>query len=174
MSSFLLIGPQNSCTRFLTGIISKHPDVKEIHHFSVPANNNVFYPVESHHIIRDKIIIVTRDLSCINLSNYHNYNIDIKDNIGIKASEHINKEIGNLVENGYDKKNIIHISIESINLYKELYIKYILKKLGLDLAKYDFNLTGRFTPLNNGKPTWFTVNLEIDNSNKKYIKLGNN
>jgi hypothetical protein len=171
--SYLLIGPQHSCTRYITGIISKHLDVNEIHHFSVPSNGGIFYNTIPH-IVREKIIIITRDISCINLSNNHEYKIDIKDNIGNKASEHINKEIKFLIENGYNKKNIIYVSIESVNLYKKLYIKYILKKLGLDLSKYDFNLNGRFTPLNNGRPTWFTVNLEIDNSNKKYIKLDNN
>ncbi len=165
--SYLLIGPQHSCTRYITGIISKHQDVREIHHFSVPCGNKNYPVIE--HINRGKIIIVARDTSCINKSNYHSYNIDIKENIANKASRHIKNEINFLISNGYDKKNIIYVSIESINLYKELYIKYLIKKLGLDLTKYDLKLEGRFTPLNNSKPTWFTVNLPIENPNKKYI-----
>jgi hypothetical protein len=166
---YLLIGPQHSCTRYITGIINRHPCINEIHHFSVPCGDNHYCSTVTH-IVREKIIIVTRDISCINLSNLHEYNIDIKDNIGIKAAKHINKEINFLLENNYNKNNIVYVSIESIVLYKELYIKYIFKKLGLDLSNYDFNLKGNFTPTNNGKPTWFSVNLEIGNPNCKYIK----
>ncbi len=165
--SYLLIGPQHSCTRYITGIISKHQDVREIHHFSVPCGNKNYPVIE--HIIREKIIIVTRDTSCINKSNYIDYNISINYNLAAKASKHIENEINFIVSNGYDKNNIIYVSIESIILYKKLYIKYLIKKLGLDLCKYDLKLEGKFTPLNNGKPTWFTVNLPIENPNKKYI-----
>ena len=167
MVSYLLVGPQHSCTRYITGIIARHPDVQEVFHLSVPSASNYlsfkdFFP-------RDKIIIVTRDVSCINHSNYVDYNISINDNLAGKAYNHIHNEINSIIANGYPKKNIVYVSIESIIQYKELYIKYLLKKLELNLDNYDFKLEGKFKPIIQNKPTWFTVNLQIENPNKKYI-----
>ena len=60
----------------------------------------------------------------------------------------------------------VFISIENLFDYKSLYIRKVLEEVGLDPNNYDYDLKGEyvFDP-----PRWFSVNLDISDSNRKYL-----
>ena len=155
----IVVGPQHSCTRLIVGIINRHQDIELVDHLgSIDENsyNEVFKTIEQY----DKIIIVSRDNSCVNKSNEINKDINFNDGICEKTVDLINRKINDLIYNkNYDFNNIIFVSIESLVQYKNLIIK-----------KYDFNLSGNYRPKEiNGGERWFSVNLNIEDPNKKYI-----
>lgn len=167
----LVIGPQHSCTRLFVSLLDRHPDTGHIGH--IGSNTPHFA-----HIIKqyEKIIIVSRDSSCINYSNQKVNKISIYEDVATEAVNIINNEINKIYELYPERvKDIIYVSYENLYQYKENYIKYILSLLKLDISKYDFNLTGIYKPsdlITDKNPTgkrWFSVDLNIIDANKKYI-----
>jgi|SaaInlStandDraft_6_1057023.scaffolds.fasta_scaffold00062_8 GR25 family glycosyltransferase involved in LPS biosynthesis len=167
----LVIGPQHSCTRLFVSILDKHPDTGHIGH--IGSNMPHFAHIINQY---EKIIIVSRDSSCVNYSNFHVNKISIYDDIASDAINIINNEINKIYKTYPGRiKDIIYVSYESLYQYKTNYIKYILSQLNLNIDKYDFNLTGIYKPsdlITERNPLgkrWFSVNLNIIDSNKKYI-----
>ena len=161
-----VIGPQHSCTRLIVGIVDRHPDVKHVDHMGTFDITN--WDEEK---LGDKIIIVSRDASCINMSN-QKHNIDPKECKAEKTIKIINEKIYNSIKNNiYKFEDIVFISIESLVQYKEHIVRKLLIQLGLDESKYDYNLNGKYKPndIHNSKGRWFTVDLDITDPNKKYI-----
>lgn len=167
----IVIGPQHSCTRLIVGLVDRHPDVKHVDHMGTfhiddPKNNHIW-----NSKVYDKIIIVSRDASCINMSN-QKYNIDPKECKAEKTINIINEKINNLLKNNiYKFEDIVFISIESLVQYKEHIVRKLLIQLCLDESKYNYNLNGNYKPndIHNPDGRWFTVNLDIIDPNKKYI-----
>ena len=167
----IVIGPQHSCTRLFVSLLDRHPDTGHIGH--IGSNTPHFYDLINEY---KKIIIVTRDTNCINKSNLYTNKININYDIGTKAYNIINKELDKIYKNNINRINdIIFVSFESLYQFKKNYIKYILKCLDLNINKYDYNLQGIYKPTdlitkeNPKGERWFSVNLNIINSNKKYI-----
>lgn len=164
----IVIGPQHSCTRLIVGLVDRHPDVKQVDHF---GSFNMHNPRVWEKKTFDKIIIVSRDASCINLANVR-HNIDPKECKAEKTINIINEKINNLLKNNiYNFEDIVFISIESLVQYKEYIIRKLLIQLGLDVSKYDYNLKGIYKPndIYSPKGRWFNVDLDIIDPNKKYI-----
>lgn len=167
----IVIGPQHSCTRLIVGLVDRHPDIKHVDHMGTfyiddPNNKHIW-----NSKVYDKMIIVSRDSSCINMSN-KKYNIDPKECKSEETIKIINEKINNLLKNNiYKFEDIVFISIESLVQYKEHIVRKLLIQLGLDESKYDYNMTGKYKPndIHNPDGRWFTVNLDITDPNKKYI-----
>ena len=57
----IVIGPQYSCTRLIVGLVDRHPDVRHVDHLGSLDINHPLWKSK----IYDKLIIVSRDASCI-------------------------------------------------------------------------------------------------------------
>ena len=168
----LVVGPQHSCTRLIVALLDRHPDVNYVGHMGTNSPN--FINLIKHY---QKIIIVSRDPSCINKSNEVTNGIDFDEDVSTKATEIINKQINTIYDKHEDRIEDIHfISIESIIQYKTHVLKRFFQELGLNVDNYNYNLTGEYRPKdiksdkNPDGQRWFTVNLNIRDCNKKYFK----
>lgn len=168
----IVIGPQHSCTRLIVGLVDRHPDIRHVDHMGTfdidnPNNKHIW-----NSKVYDKIIIVSRDASCINKSNERDYKIQLKESKAEETIKIINEKINNLLkDNIYKFEDIVFISIESLVQYKEHILRKLFIQLGLDESKYDYILKGNYKPndIHNPDGRWFTVNLNITDPNKKYI-----
>ena len=168
----IVIGPQHSCTRLIVGLIDRHPDVIHVDHMGTLDINNPNIEHIWNSKIYDKIVIVSRDASCINMSNERDYKISSKKSTAEETINIINDKINNLLKNNiYKFEDIVFLSIESLVQYKEHIVKKLLIQLGLDELKYDYNLKGIYKPndIHNPDGRWFSVDLNIIDPNKKYI-----
>ena len=167
--NIIVIGPQHSCTRYTVALIDRHPDVYHVDHMgsNYPNFKNKNF-LEKY----NKIVIVSRDASCINKSNAKENKIQFSEDIATQAINNINDNLDFILKNKlYDFNNIIFFSIESLVQYRTYIIKKLLLQLELDPQKYDFNLTGRYRPNDAYCKTgrWFDVDLNIVDPNKKYF-----
>jgi hypothetical protein len=165
--NILIVGPQHSTTRYLVCLMKQHKDVASVAHCSVPsANKYTNFDIGFDSI--DKFIILSRDMASINASNFESSKGKIK------IEENISKTAGNFIlvtikkiknkENYID--SIIHFfSYESLLLYREEYFKYFLKAMNLS-TDCEINFNNNNTVQN----TWFSINLKLDDCNKKYNK----
>ena len=72
--NLITIGLQHSCSRFVTNILTKHPDIKFKHHISVPSDdigNPFFLFKEPDNFFDDNTIVVfsDRDINYVLHSN---------------------------------------------------------------------------------------------------------
>jgi len=172
----LIAGPQHSCTRLFFGLIDRHPDVSLPRHLSVPGNMDnewVWLDISDDDILSkyDKILIIDRDSNCIDRSNERDYNLngisEVSKNLITESMETIIHKKGLK----WFGDNVVIASFESLFSYKNMYLTYLFLKLGLDPAMYDYKSEGNYQPLEaDGKPYWFSVDLEIKDTNKKYFK----
>ena len=120
--------------------------------------------------VYDKILVVNRDSNAIDLScqrdNIEIFLDDETKNQSYKTKKFIIESINNLNKEDYDK--VTFTSFETLVTYKELYLRQMFVSMGLDPDNYDYNLTGRYTF---DPPRWFTVNLDLIDTNRKYLKL---
>ena len=163
--NILVLGPQHSCTRLVVSLFDKHPDVNYVGHCGTNDPKIIF---NDNNINYDKIIIVSREENCINKSNEkHNKN---KKTQGTKAIQRINKQL-NKLSNKKKYEDIVFFSFDTFYSFRKFYLQKILESIDLNTDNYDFNFTGLHTPkeYNSNKERWFTVNLEVQNCNEKYI-----
>lgn len=164
----LVIGPQHSCTRLIVAILDRHIETSEIGHYSIPGNKPPVFNFPGDNLINsfDKIVIVNRDSNAIDKSNIkQGFGIDYENdlnNISQKSKKIINDGLKNINMN-----KVVFISIENLVDYKENYLRQFFKLIGLNDNNYDYNLSGKyeFDP-----PRWFTVNLDLIDPNRKYLK----
>lgn len=166
----LVIGPQHSCTRLFVGLIDVHPSVSYTNHISVPSGGSYLSLGPYLNGDYDKICVVSREPTIINLSNKTDYNIPIEENIAAKACANILSELERASLAAPDFMDKVHfVSFEALLNYGRTYIKSVLSKMGLDPAKYP-SKTGIHQPKNaDGSNTWFGVELDIKDTNKKYF-----
>jgi hypothetical protein len=173
----IIIGPQHSCTRLFTAIIDRHPDIEYAEHWSVPSGtqDNYQFPIYKNPNTEepetyDKILVVNRDSNAIDLSclrdNIEIFLDDESKNQSYKTKSFIIDSINNLSES--DREKLTIASFENLVTYKEVYLRQLFTTMGLDPNTYDYNLTGRYTF---DPPRWFTVNLDLVDTNRKYLKL---
>lgn len=169
MHNILVVGPQHSCTRLVTALLDRHPDVNHVGHWSIPSNNPpVFnFPIKNHLDTFDKIVIVNRDSNAIDISNTksgHKIDENNSKNISYMSKNMIYNNLGEI-----DHNKLVFVSIETLADYKEFYIRQLLGSLGLDSNTYCYNLSGihTFDP-----PRWYTVDLTIKDPNRKYLNTG--
>ena len=168
--NFLIIGPQHSCTRLIVAILDRHINSNNISHWSIPGGveDGLSYSFPDLSLINeyDRLIIVNRDSNAIDKSNMRDgVKIDFvndANNLSQISKKMIYENILDL--NILDK--CVFISIENLFDYKSLYIRKVLEEVGLDPKNYDYDLKGTyvFNP-----PRWFSVNLDISDSNRKYL-----
>lgn len=169
----IVIGPQHSCTRLFTAIIDRHPDVSFVEHWSVPSGTKTYlfpHDVDPHDMKPkewDRIIVINRDSNAIDMSCERDgikIHENENENQSQKSKAFIRSAIDNLSE--AERSKISFVSFESLADYKELYLRQVFITMGLDPGVYDYNLSGRyiFDP-----PRWFTVILDIKDSNRKYL-----
>lgn len=167
----LVYGIQHTCTRLVCGLLDLNKNIKIIH-LSNPSgdeNINLNSIVERRkkngNPIWDKIVIVTRDLNSIDHANK-------KKNFGINMLSFLKSDLDKYIQkNLFDENNIVYLSIESLIQYKKEILKQTFKLLGVDDNNYPYDKTGIYIPKDlNGQDYWFSVNLDINDCNKKYYK----
>ena len=168
--NFLVIGPQHSCTRLVVAILDRHINSDNIAHWSIPGGSedglSYNFPDISSINEFDRLIIVNRDSNAIDRSNIKNgIEIDF-DNDDNNLSQISKKIIYENILNLDILDKCTFVSIENLFDYKSLYIRKVLEAVGLDPNNYDYDLKGTyvFNP-----PRWFSVNLNLVDSNRKYL-----
>ena len=157
-----VIGPQHSCSRFVLNILTKHPEIKYKHHFSIPSDltgSPIKNLKEYLNFILNKnsiVVFVQRDFNYILGSNDNENNANQWKTI-CECENNDDKPFSNnfiknyqlsveyLIENILELKNIKYIffSMGNYQIYDKYYLKKIIKdELNLSYDKYPQQLNG--------------------------------
>jgi len=164
----MVIGAEHSCTRIISGLLKIHPQIGEIGHVSLPSGVS-FGNLEGikRKFKLEKIILVTRDRSCNDLSMIRESGM--KAGFGKKLA---GKPLGSGVDFAMShalpflekhKKDVVVVSIEAVAQHKELVLRQTFRLLGLDEDKYDYHKGGQVSI------GWFTVDLAVRDPNTRYF-----
>lgn len=167
----IVIGPEHSGTRWVSGLLSIHPEIEFFKHLSYPSGGewpkiDQIYINEKLKGTNLKIIICVRDKTCNNLSaekssSYKNNKKVIAQDYGNLVDDAIsiiNKQI-----QAIDKSDLVFISYESLLLHRKLVLQQTFRLLGINEDNYDYDNTDVITVKN-----WIHVSLKGIDGNAKY------
>ena len=160
-----LVGSQHSGTRLFKTFLTLHPNISRVIHWSVPGGTpqgiiyDNFYDDFNKNKV-DKIIVVSRDRSCINKSNWLKKKMRF---VAEKSSDLIKQNLKRFEDDGRFN-DIVFVSYEMLISYKEYTLKQMFRNLGLDFDGYDFNREGII------EFQWYKINLALKDGNAKYVK----
>ena len=157
----LVVGVQHSCTRLFVGFLSLHSEIENAHHWSIPSGNkyNHFATKLDNIKIAQKIIIVIRERNCVNLSNKQT---DQMDNVLEKGNNFIKENLKVIKESGR-LKDVIFVSFEMLEQFKEHTLRQLFRNIGVDEDNYDYQNEGTF------EADWWRISLKVKDCNKKYF-----
>jgi len=168
-----VLGPQHSGTRWMGSLLAIHSEIEEVMHMSYPGaykwNSIADTLVTLKNECPDlKIVICEREKNCNNLANCRSKKYTRK-------TVHYRRNYDNLVDDaialiyediqGFDRKDIVVLSYESLVLHRELTLRQTFRLLGISEENYNYNAKGRHNF--NG---WCLMELRTKDGNAKYVK----
>lgn len=163
----------HNCTRLFTGLIDRHPDVETCEHWSVPSGLGEKarweFPTDANPYTGEqeeyKVVIVNRDSNAMDLSCLAADNIKLSAKQSEKCKGFVVERLRPFIAANPDR--VVFVSFELLANYKELYLKRMFRTMGLDDHGYDYTFEGtyEFDP-----KRWFSVDLDIKDTNRKYLK----
>jgi hypothetical protein len=176
----IVVGAQHSCTRLFVGLLDVHPDAELVAHMSIPSDGKLhrirdMHPADLEKY--DRICVVTRDATCINLSNSvwkdGEVHVPLSENISKKAYDSLLGDLEYIEEHDDALMSKIHfVSYEALVHFGYLYMRSICREIGLNAGKYPpKNLLSAIKSYTPKVDRWFSIGLNISDSNKKYFDL---
>ena len=134
--NFIVIGPEDSGTNWLTWIVNQHPDVNHCKHYSYPSHRGK----ERHYLdlknVSDdyKVLIVTREkwMTKVGQMRVGYAYFDPIPSDPDEANSVILKQIENT------NKEYFFVSYETLVTWKGLYLKQLFKTMGLNPKVYNY------------------------------------
>ena len=160
--NILVVGVQHSCTRLFVGLLNKHKELGNVGHWSIPSGNTYhnFANNIGNKKIAEKIVIVVRERNCVDLSNLRT---DKKKNVSRDGIKFIKENLDQIKQKN-KLNDVIFVSFEMLEQYKEYTLRQVFRNLGINENNYNYNNDNETFSTD-----WFKIGLKVKDVNEKYI-----